>query len=59
MTAERPYRTAMSVECALSELRSCAGTQFDAAVVDALTAVVAERRGARRESLAGNSKVTS
>ncbi len=43
MTADRSYRSAMSSECALSELRRCAGTQFDPAVVDVLTAVVAER----------------
>ena len=46
MTANRPYRTAMSTEGALSELRACAGTQFDPAVVDAVAAVIAERRAA-------------
>ena len=46
MTADRPYRTAMSHEGALSELRACAGTQFDPAVVDALEAVIAEQRAA-------------
>ena len=43
MTADRPYRKAMSVEYALSELRACAGTHFDPAVVDALAAVVVKR----------------
>ncbi|MDQ3850143.1 MAG: PAS domain S-box protein [Actinomycetota bacterium] len=47
MTADRPYRTALTTEAALAELRSCAGTQFDRAVVRALTAVVAERLEAR------------
>lgn len=34
MTTERPYRSALSVEQALAEIRRCAGTQFDPAVVD-------------------------
>ena len=41
MTTDRPYRSAMSVEAALAELRRCAGTQFDPDVVDALVACVA------------------
>jgi diguanylate cyclase (GGDEF)-like protein len=40
MTSTRPYREAMSSEVALNELRRCAGTQFDPAVVDAFAAVV-------------------
>lgn len=40
MTAERPYRTAMSIEDALSELRACAGSQFDPVVVKALAAAI-------------------
>lgn len=40
MTTDRPYRKAMSEFDALAELRRCAGTQFDPAVVDALVAVV-------------------
>jgi HD-GYP domain-containing protein (c-di-GMP phosphodiesterase class II) len=43
MTSSRRYRTAMSAEGALSELRRGAGTQFDPLVVDAFRAVVAER----------------
>lgn len=35
MTSGRPYRAGMSVDYALTELRRCAGTQFDAACVDA------------------------
>lgn len=46
MTADRPYRTAMSSEGALSELHACAGSQFDPEVVDALAAVVAQQRAA-------------
>jgi HD-GYP domain-containing protein (c-di-GMP phosphodiesterase class II) len=44
MTTTRSYRTAMSVEAALEECRSCAGTQFDPDVVDALRRVVASGR---------------
>jgi HD-GYP domain-containing protein (c-di-GMP phosphodiesterase class II) len=44
MTSERPYRAARSPEEALAELRRCAGTQFDAEVVDAFLATVAEER---------------
>jgi HD-GYP domain-containing protein (c-di-GMP phosphodiesterase class II) len=36
MTTDRPYRAARSSEEALAELRRCAGTQFDARVVEAL-----------------------
>jgi diguanylate cyclase (GGDEF)-like protein len=42
MTSDRPYQHAMSSEDALLELRHNAGTQFDPAVVDAFTAVLAE-----------------
>ncbi|HEU4976950.1 MAG TPA: diguanylate cyclase [Baekduia sp.] len=40
MTADRPYRTAMSHAAALAELRACAGAQFDPSVVAAFAAVV-------------------
>jgi len=43
MTTSRPYRVARSTDAALAELRRCAGTQFDPAVVDVLVAVVRER----------------
>jgi hypothetical protein len=36
MTTNRPYRPAMDVGVALTELRDCAGTQFDPRVVDAI-----------------------
>jgi diguanylate cyclase (GGDEF)-like protein len=39
MTSDRPYRTAMSAEGALDELRRCAGTQFDPMVVAAFERV--------------------
>jgi putative nucleotidyltransferase with HDIG domain len=34
MTSDRPYRQAQSSEHALQELRKCAGTQFDPAIVN-------------------------
>ena len=40
MTADRPYRTAMSHAAAREELMRCAGTQFDPAVVTAFLGVV-------------------
>ncbi|HEU5216566.1 MAG TPA: HD-GYP domain-containing protein [Gaiellaceae bacterium] len=40
MTTDRSYRRALSREAASAELRSCAGTQFDPQVVDALLAVL-------------------
>jgi HD-GYP domain-containing protein (c-di-GMP phosphodiesterase class II) len=35
MTSDRPYRAALSVETALSELRKHSGSQFDPAIVEA------------------------
>jgi putative nucleotidyltransferase with HDIG domain len=40
MTTDRAYRTALLPEVATQELRDCAGSQFDPAVVDAVLAVV-------------------
>ena len=42
MTTDRPYRSAMPAGEALSEMRACAGTQFDPAVVEALAKVLEE-----------------
>lgn len=42
MTDQRPYRPARSHGEALAELRRCAGTQFDPAVVDAFLNVIGE-----------------
>jgi HD-GYP domain-containing protein (c-di-GMP phosphodiesterase class II) len=39
MTTDRSYRKALPVADAVAELRRCSGTDFDPAVVDALTAV--------------------
>jgi diguanylate cyclase (GGDEF)-like protein len=38
MTADRPYRRALTPHAALLELRRCSGTQFDPAVVSAFAA---------------------
>jgi HD-GYP domain-containing protein (c-di-GMP phosphodiesterase class II) len=47
MTAERPYRGAMSGKAALKELRANAGTQFNPVVVEAFIATVeGDRRSA-------------
>lgn len=40
MTSDRPYRDSIGYEAALAELRRCAGTQFDARVVDAFIAAL-------------------
>lgn len=39
MTSDRPYRSAMSTEEALDEIRRCTGTQFDPVVVTALLTI--------------------
>lgn len=43
MTADRPYRSALSVEAALAELERGSATQFDPAVVRVLVAHVRDR----------------
>jgi diguanylate cyclase (GGDEF)-like protein len=45
--ADRPYRPARRPAEALAELRRCAGTQFDPAVVEAFIAVLAGARAER------------
>ena len=42
MTTDRSYRAAMPLDVAIAELRRCAGTQFDPAVVRTLVAVLEE-----------------
>jgi diguanylate cyclase (GGDEF)-like protein len=56
MLADRPYRPAMTLEMALAELRACAGTQFDPAVVEALCEVALD--GALRPSLRAPASTT-
>jgi diguanylate cyclase (GGDEF)-like protein len=41
MTSDRPYQKAMSADDAVAELNESAGTQFDPAVVEAFTVVLA------------------
>jgi HD-GYP domain-containing protein (c-di-GMP phosphodiesterase class II) len=48
MTTDRPYRSALSLEEALSELRTHRGTQFDPAVVDYLLEMHAEAKSTAR-----------
>lgn len=40
MTTDRPYRAAIAPGEAVEELRACAGSQFDPAIVDAFTRIV-------------------
>jgi HD-GYP domain-containing protein (c-di-GMP phosphodiesterase class II) len=51
MVSDRPYRPAMAREQAIQELARCAGTQFDAGVIDAfvlaLTTVESEPQRGR------------
>jgi diguanylate cyclase (GGDEF)-like protein len=51
MTSDRAYRGARSPEVALTELRACAGGQFDPAVVEAFLRMRARGRGAERRAL--------
>ena len=44
MTTDRTYRAAMSEAAAVAELRRCAGTQFDPAVVERFCAAVGRRQ---------------
>ncbi len=48
MVSSRPYKPAMTIDGALSELRRCAGTQFDSTVVDAFARVIEQPVHARR-----------
>jgi HD-GYP domain-containing protein (c-di-GMP phosphodiesterase class II) len=48
MTTDRPYRSALSLDEALNELRVHRGTQFDPAVVDCLLAMHAQAEAASR-----------
>jgi len=52
LTGDRPYRQAVDAGTALAEILSCAGTQFDPHIVEALAAVVS--RGVMASKAAGN-----
>jgi diguanylate cyclase (GGDEF)-like protein/PAS domain S-box-containing protein len=49
MTSDRPYRSAMTHEAAVAELKRCAGTQFDPAVVRVFIRLLAKRRNDDRK----------
>ena len=49
MTSDRSYRDSIGSSRARAELRRCAGTQFDARVVDAFLAAL-DRESARAEA---------
>jgi diguanylate cyclase (GGDEF)-like protein/putative nucleotidyltransferase with HDIG domain len=53
MTADRPYRRALSVEIAQEELRRNSGGQFDPVVVDAFLGVLADGGAAAPKTLVG------
>jgi two-component system, cell cycle response regulator len=55
MTANRPYRNRVAEPAALAELRRCAGTQFDPAVVEAFGRVL-EREMVGAAEAAGGSR---
>lgn len=42
MTTDRPYRRALDPAAAMAELASCAGSQFDPAVVHVVLGIVAQ-----------------
>jgi len=49
MISDRPYRPKMTIDEAFAELRRCAGTQFNPAVVEALIKVVESNHAAAEE----------
>lgn len=59
MRSDRPYRAGTSAALALDELRACAGTQFDPAVVAALVGLAEKvrTRGAGAVSLPRNKRL--
>lgn len=53
MLSDRPYQQAISAEAALAELRSCAGTQFDPHVVEAMALVLQDMQMQRSSEMTG------
>ena len=51
MLSERPYKAGRTTSAALAELRRCAGTQFDPAVVEAFCVVMADELAAAARRL--------
>ena len=56
MTTDRPYRPATSEDDALNELRRCASTQFDPAVVDAFAHELAHRSTRQPPAVTGRTR---
>ena len=48
MTSTRPYRTALSHEVAMSEIKRCSGTQFDPALAEVFLSLSEEIDAARK-----------
>jgi HD-GYP domain-containing protein (c-di-GMP phosphodiesterase class II) len=46
MISDRSYSPAITIDDALAELRRCAGTQFDPAIVTAFQVIMAQRHQA-------------
>jgi cyclic di-GMP phosphodiesterase len=54
MISDRPYRKALSVQHALGEIRRCAGTQFDPAIVEVFLGIAESTWMDLRESALGS-----
>lgn len=50
MTSNRAYRRALTHEVAITEIKRCAGTQFDPTVVNAFLTAIERYRGERRQT---------
>lgn len=48
MTSTRPYRTALTHEVAIGEIKKCAGSQFDPVLAEKFVAIEQEINNARQ-----------